>query len=61
IAIDWQSAVIPLIFWMVRKILFLSSYIILYLGWIMPDWFRRRIRGKTWFEMRYKEVNRFVQ
>lgn len=61
IAIDWQSAVIPLIFWMVRKILFLSSYVILYLGWIMPDWFRRRIRGKTWFEMRYKEVSRFVQ
>ena len=61
IAVPWTNPVIPLIFWMIRKVLFLTSYVILYLGWIMPDWFRRRIRGKTWFEMRYKEVSRFVQ
>ena len=61
IAVPWTNPVIPLIFWMIRKVFFLTSYVILYLGWIMPDWFRRRIRGKTWFEMRYKEVSRFVQ
>lgn len=61
IAVPWTNPVIPLIFWMIRKVLFLTSYVILYLGWIMPDWFRRRIRGKTWFEMRYKEVSRFVK
>jgi hypothetical protein len=60
ISIPWESAVIPLIFWMIRKVLFLTSYVILYLGWIMPDWFRRRIRGKTWFETQYKEVSRFA-
>ncbi|MHA1586066.1 MAG: hypothetical protein ACTSUW_01910 [Candidatus Heimdallarchaeota archaeon] len=61
IAIPWTNPVIPLIFWMIRKVLFLTSYVILYLGWIMPDWFRRRIRGKTWFEIQYKEVSRFVK
>jgi hypothetical protein len=61
IAIPWTTSVAPLILWIIRKIGFLTSYVFLYLGWIMPDWFRRRIRGKTWFEMRYKEVSRFVQ
>ncbi|NPE07158.1 MAG: hypothetical protein GNW80_02655 [Asgard group archaeon] len=61
IAVPWANAAIPLVFWMLRKIMFLTSYVLLYLGWIMPDWFRRRIRGKTWFEMRYKEISRFVQ
>ncbi|MHA1122132.1 MAG: hypothetical protein ACTSPC_04905 [Candidatus Heimdallarchaeota archaeon] len=61
IAVPWTNPVIPLIFWMIRKVLFLTSYVILYLGWIMPDWFRRRIRGKTWFEIQYKEVSRFVK
>ena len=61
IAIPWESSIIPFIFWIIRKIGFLTSYVFLYLGWIMPDWYRRRIRGKTWFEMRYKEVSRFVQ
>jgi hypothetical protein len=48
----------PTIFWTFRKILFVASYIVLYLGWIMPDWFRRRIRGKTWFEMQYKSISK---
>jgi hypothetical protein len=61
IAIPWTSSVIPLVFWMLRKIAFLTSYVFLYLGWIMPDWFRRRVRGKTWFETRYKEVSKFAQ
>ncbi|NHJ33652.1 MAG: hypothetical protein FK732_12395 [Asgard group archaeon] len=61
IAVPWTTSVMPLVFWIIRKIGFLTSYVFLYLGWIMPDWFRRRIRGKTWFEMRYKEVSRFVQ
>ncbi len=50
-----------LTFWTIRKLVFLVSYVFLYLGWVMPDWFRRNIRDKTWFEMRYKEVGKFVQ
>jgi len=61
IAIPWETSIIPLVFWIIRKLAFITSYVFLYLGWIMPDWFRRRIRSKTWFEMRYKEVSRFVQ
>ncbi len=62
IGVPWpDGSHIPTIFWTLRKLIFLVSYFILYLGWIMPDWFRRRIRGKTWFEMRYKEVSKFTQ
>jgi len=48
----------PTVLWTFRKLLFLISYVVLYLGWIMPDWFRRRIRGKTWFEMQYKTITK---
>ena len=59
IAVPWpEGSVAPTIFWTLRKLVFLASYLILYLGWIMPDWFRRRIRGKTWFEMQYKTVSK---
>ncbi|MHA1306273.1 MAG: hypothetical protein ACTSO7_04550 [Candidatus Heimdallarchaeota archaeon] len=59
IGVDWPiGSFAPTIFWTFRKILFTASYIILYLGWIMPDWFRRRIRGKTWFEMQYKSISK---
>ncbi len=61
IGIPWETSVMPFVFWIIRKIAFIVSYVFLYLGWIMPDWFRRRVRSKTWFEMRYKEVSRFVQ
>ncbi|NHJ48560.1 MAG: hypothetical protein FK733_12315 [Asgard group archaeon] len=64
LSVDWGSiglSSIQLVFWMLRKIGFVASYIFLYLGWIMPDWFRRRIRGKTWFESRYKEISKFAQ
>lgn len=59
IGIPWaEGSHGPTIFWTFRKLLFVASYIILYLGWIMPDWFRRRIRGKTWFEMQYKSISK---
>lgn len=59
LSVPWaDGSVGPTIFWTLRKFLFLISYIILYLGWIMPDWLRRRIRGKTWFEMQYKTVSK---
>ncbi|MHA1365624.1 MAG: hypothetical protein ACTSXA_12495 [Candidatus Heimdallarchaeota archaeon] len=59
IGIEWSSGShAPTVLWTFRKILFVASYIILYLGWIMPDWFRRRIRGKTWFEMQYKSISK---
>ncbi len=57
ISIHWPvGSAMPPILWALRKLGFVVAYIILYLGWIMPEWLRRRIRGKTWFEMQYKNV-----
>ncbi|MHA1156162.1 MAG: hypothetical protein ACTSQK_08650 [Candidatus Heimdallarchaeota archaeon] len=59
LAVPWsEGSIAPTIFWTLRKIVFLVAYLILYLGWIMPDWFRRRLRGKTWFEKQYKTVSK---
>lgn len=59
LGIPWsEGSFAPVVFWSLRKIVFLASYIVLYIGWIMPDWFRRRIRGKTWFEMKYKSTQK---
>ena len=62
VGMPWPSnSNMPTLFWALRKITFLIAYFLLYIGWIMPDWFRKRIREKTWFEMRYKEVDKFSQ
>lgn len=37
-----------------RALVFAASYVMLYLGWIMPAWFRRMIRKRSWFEIQYK-------
>lgn len=37
----------------IRTIMFLISYYLLYLGWIMPNWYRKRLRKRTWFETQY--------
>ena len=59
LVIPWSvGSFAPTIFWTLRKTIFFASYVVLYLGWIMPDWFRRRLRGKTWFEMQYKTVTK---
>jgi len=56
-SIHWpEGSAMPPILWTLRKLGFVVAYIILYLGWIMPEWLRRRIRGKTWFETQYKNV-----
>jgi len=36
-----------------RRFIFLASYYVLYVGWTLPDWFRRRLREKSWFEKQY--------
>ena len=37
----------------IRRLIFLTSYYMLYVGWTLPDWFRRRLRHKSWFEKQY--------
>ncbi|MBD3191822.1 MAG: hypothetical protein GF308_14340 [Candidatus Heimdallarchaeota archaeon] len=36
-----------------RSLMFLASYYLLYLGWTMPNWYRKRLRKRTWFETQY--------
>ncbi|MFW9924100.1 MAG: hypothetical protein ACFFDW_12510 [Candidatus Thorarchaeota archaeon] len=43
-----------------RSIILTTSYVMMYIGWIMPNWFTRYIRGKSWFEQRYKEFSKIA-
>ncbi|MHA1307823.1 MAG: hypothetical protein ACTSQN_11095 [Candidatus Heimdallarchaeota archaeon] len=36
-----------------RRLIFIVSYFMLYIGWTLPDWFRRRLRTKSWFAEKY--------
>ncbi|NHJ49348.1 MAG: hypothetical protein FK733_16280 [Asgard group archaeon] len=37
----------------IRRLIFITAYIMLYIGWTMPDWFRKRVRRKSWFTKQY--------
>ncbi|NHJ05749.1 MAG: hypothetical protein EAX90_13065 [Candidatus Heimdallarchaeota archaeon] len=49
-----------ILLWQLRSLLLTTSYIMMYIGWIMPDWFTRYVRGKTWFEKKYKDFSKHV-
>ena len=36
-----------------RRLIFIGSYVMLYIGWTLPDWFRKRLRKKSWFATKY--------
>jgi hypothetical protein len=60
-AFDWTvDNPLPLILWILRNIIYFVAYFILYLGWIMPDWYRRRIRKRTWFEEKYNDYKKAI-
>jgi hypothetical protein len=40
----------------IRAIAFASAYIAMYIGWIMPNWFRKMIRKRSWFELQYNQM-----
>ena len=39
-----------------RALAFASAYIAMYIGWIMPNWFRKLIRKRSWFELQYNQM-----
>ena len=41
-----------------RALVFSSAYVLMYLGWIMPAWFRRMIRKRSWFEIQYSNLTK---
>ena len=40
----------------IRAIAFVSAYVAMYIGWIMPNWFRKMIRKRSWFELQYNQM-----
>jgi hypothetical protein len=39
-----------------RAFAFAAAYVMMYLGWIMPTWFRKMIRKRSWFEIQYQQL-----
>jgi hypothetical protein len=39
-----------------RAFAFAAAYIGMYLGWVMPNWYRKMIRKRSWFEVQYKAM-----
>jgi len=47
--IPWLSVLVYLL----RGVIIIAAIILGYLGWIMPEWLRRRFRGKAWIAKVY--------
>lgn len=60
-AFDAQVAGIPALMIsvaVVRSFAFSVAYIMMYLGWIMPSWYRKMIRKRSWFEVQYQQLTK---
>ena len=42
----------------IRSFAFSAAYVMMYLGWIMPTWFRKMIRKRSWFEIQYQQLTK---
>ncbi len=51
-ALQLQSGALSFSLWVFRSLILLTAYIMMYIGWLLPDWFRKRVRKKTWFEQK---------
>ena len=40
----------------VRALAFATAYVAMYIGWVMPNWFRKMIRKRSWFELQYNQM-----
>ena len=43
--------------WVLRNLGIQVAYFIMYLGWILPNWLRKRLTKKTWIEKTLKDFN----
>ncbi len=50
-----ENSIIVIVLWSLRLLLLMIAYICLYLGWVMPNWYKKMIREKSWFEIQYKK------
>lgn len=51
-ALQVESGALAFTLWAFRSLILLTAYIMMYIGWLLPDWFRKRVRKKTWFEQK---------
>lgn len=51
------STSIGLVAWIIRNIIVVIAYFLMYMGWILPDWYRKIIRKKTWIENELKVIS----
>ncbi len=40
----------------IRAFAFAAAYLAMYIGWVMPNWFRKMIRKRSWFELQYNQI-----
>ena len=51
------GSTLSLILWIIRNLVVIFAYFLMYMGWILPDWYRKSIRKKTWIENELKVIN----
>ena len=54
--IQFQALMIIVV--VLRALSFSAAYVAMYLGWIMPNWYRKMVRKKSWFEMQYEGMTK---
>ncbi|NHJ03703.1 MAG: hypothetical protein EAX90_02690 [Candidatus Heimdallarchaeota archaeon] len=48
-----EIAIVSALMYVIRGMIVLAAVITGYIGWIMPDWIRKRFRGKAWITQVY--------
>lgn len=56
--IDGITPGIVIALYTVRAVLLIAGLFLSYLGWILPTWFRNRIREKTWLAKNVKQLGK---
>ena len=52
-SIEMENEIFPFLFWLIRNFTVIVAYFLMYVGWVMPNWYRKRIRKKSWIEEEY--------
>ncbi len=53
----FEGLIASIIGTIIRVLIFVAAYTFMYLGWIMPTWYRKLLRKKTWFEQQYAKTS----
>lgn len=56
--IEGLSAAVIVLVYIARFILTILSLLLSYIGWILPNWFRKRVRKKAWIAKKLERVKK---